>query len=107
MSQRIYSNTEIQEKISNALQNLTDADLDKFCRKSHSKVVFDIKTPLLLKVPTHFTEAEKAEAIKDEKGMDRYTWAYEFERNGFLYAIHTQWHARNDAAVQRWLNDVA
>ncbi|WP_299391713.1 hypothetical protein [uncultured Gelidibacter sp.] len=107
MSQRLYSNIEIQEKISNALQNLSDADLDKFCRKSHSKVVFDIKNPLLLKVPTHFTATEKADAIKDEKGMDRYTWDYEFERNGFLYAIHTQWHARNDAYVQRWLTEVA
>lgn len=106
MSQRIYSNTEIQEKISNTLKNLSDADLDKFCRKSHSKIVFDIKNPLLLKVPTHFTEAEKVNAVKDEKGVERWTWDYELERNGFLYAINTQWYSRNDVYVQGWLSKV-
>lgn len=106
MSQRLYSNTDIQEKITTAVQNLSDADLDKFCKKSHSKAVFDISTPLLLKVPEHFTESEKENALKDEKGVARWTWDYEFKRNGFIYAINTQWYARNDEFVQRWLQSV-
>lgn len=106
MSQRLYSNTDIQEKISIAVQNLPDADLDKFCKKSHSKTVFDISTPLLVKVPEHFTENEKENALKDEKGLVRWTWDYEFKRNGFIYAINTLWYARNDEFVQRWLQSV-
>lgn len=106
MSQRIYSNTEIQEKIAAAIKNLSDAEVDKFCKKSHSKMVFDISTPLFLKVPEHFTEAEKANALKDEKGVNRWTWDLEFNRNGFVYAMNTQWYARNDDYVQRWLQSV-
>ena len=89
MSQRIYSNTEIQEKIAAAIKNLSDAEVDKFCKKSHSKMVFDISTPLFLKVPEHFTETEKANALKDEKGVNRWTWDFEFKRNGFAYAMNT------------------
>ncbi|RXJ50211.1 hypothetical protein [Gelidibacter gilvus] len=106
MSQRIYSNTEIQEKIAVAVKNLSDADLDKFLKKSNSKAVFDISTPLFLKVPEHFTETEKANALKDEKGVIRWTWDFEFARNGFAYAINTQWYARNDAYVERWLQSL-
>ena len=106
MSQRIYSNTEIQEKIAAAIKNLSDAEVDKFCKKSHSKTVFDISTPLFLKVPEHFTETEKANALKDEKGVNRWTWDFEFNRNGFVYAMNTQWYARNDDYVHRWLQSV-
>lgn len=106
MNQRIYTNTEIQENIANAIKNLSDAEVDKFCRKSHSKAVFDISNPLFLKVPEHFTENEKNNALKDEKGVIRWTWDYEFVRNGFVYAMNTQWYARNDEYVQRWLQSL-
>ncbi|WP_051209771.1 hypothetical protein [Gelidibacter mesophilus] len=107
MNQRIYSNTEIQEKISNAIKKFSDAELDKFCKKTHSKSVFDINMPLFLKVPEHFTDKEKTDAVKDGKGVNRWTWDFEFKRNGFSYAINTQWYARNDSYVQRWLQSVA
>ncbi|OBX26884.1 hypothetical protein LX77_00673 [Gelidibacter algens] len=106
MNNRPYTNNEIQEKISAAAKNLSDADLDKLCKKDHSKVMFDINMPLFLRVPEHFTDAEKSAAVKDKKDQDRWTWEYEFKRNGFIYAISTQWYARNDEYVQRWLQKV-
>lgn len=106
MNKRLYTNSEIQEKISIAAKGLSDTDLDRLCKKDHSKVTFDISAPLFLRVPSHFTVAEKADAVKDGKGVDRWTWEFEFERNGFIYAINTQWYARNDEYVQRWLSEV-
>ena len=104
MNKRLYSTEEIQEKISNVAKELPTADLDKLCKKDHSKLMFDISAPLFLRVPAHFTPAEKSEALKDAKGVIRWTWDYEFERNGFVYAMSTQWYARNDEFVQRWLS---
>ena len=103
MNNRLYTTSEIQEKISTAAKGLSDTDLDKLCKKDHSKSMFDISMPLFLRVPSHFTSAEKTEVLKDAKGVIRYTWDFEFERNGFVYAICTQWYARNDVYVQRWL----
>ena len=103
MTERPYTNTEIQEKISATAKNLSDAELDKLCKKDHSKSTFDINFPLFLRVPEHFTANEKSAAVKDKKDQDRWTWDYEFVRNGFIYAISTQWYARNDEFVQRWL----
>lgn len=105
MSNRRYTNSEIQDQISTAAKNLSDADLDKLCKKDHSKSMFDINVPLFLRVPEHFTDAEKSAAIKDKKKQERWTWDYQFERNGFIYAISTQWYARNDAYVERWLRE--
>lgn len=104
MNTRLYTNTEIQERISAVAKGLSDTDLDKLCKKDHSKSTFDISLPLFLRVPSHFTPAEKTEALKDAKGVNRWTWEFEFERNGFDYGITTQWYARNDAYVQRWLS---
>ena len=104
MTNRLYTTAEIQEKISTVAKGLSDTDLDKLCKKDHSKSAFDISYPLFLRVPAHFTPAEKAEVLKDAKGVIRYTWEYEFERNGFIYAMSTQWYARNDEYVQRWLS---
>ena len=104
MNKRLYSTEEIQEKISNVAKELPTADLDKLCKKDYSKSTFDISLPLLLRVPAHFTPTEKSEAVKDAKGIVRYTWDYEFDRDDFLYAVSTQWYARNDEYVQRWLH---
>lgn len=103
MNKRPFTNIEIQEKISTEARKLSDADLDKLCKKDHSKMLFDINFPLFLRVPEHFTDREKSDAIKDKKDQDRYTWEFEFQRNGFAYAVSTQWYARNDEYVQRWL----
>ncbi|MFC5194774.1 hypothetical protein ACFPH8_05485 [Bizionia hallyeonensis] len=102
-SKRIYSNSEIQEKISVSARKLSDTDLEKLCLKDYSKITFNINFPLFLKVPDHFTYAEKSIAVKDEGGMNRWTWKYEIKRNGYSYAISTQWYPRNDEFVQRWL----
>lgn len=106
MTQRPYTNTEIQEKIAYAATKLSDADLDRFCKKTHSKTVFDINNPLFIKVPDHFTAKEKAQAVEDKKGVSRFTWDHEIKRNGFAYAITTQWYSRNDAFVARWLKSL-
>lgn len=104
MSQRIYTNRDIQEKIALAARELSDVDLEKLCRRDYSKTVFDINFPLFIKVPDHFTHAQKLDAVKDEGGMNRWTWKFEFQRNGFSYAITTQWYGRNDEYVRRWLH---
>lgn len=103
MSNRPFTNSEIQEKIAIEARKLSDSDLDKFCKKEHSKLIFDINFPLFLRVPDHFTFAQKSDAVKDEKGVSRSTWRFEFKRNGFSYAVSTQWYPRNDEYVQRWL----
>lgn len=103
MSNRPFTNREIQEKIAVASRNLSDAEIDKFCTKQYSKLIFDINFPLFLKVPDHFTHDRKSDAVKDEQGVNRWTWKYEFKRNGFSYAMSTQWYSRNDEYVQRLL----
>jgi len=45
----------------------------------------------------------EAGAVKDEGGYNRWTWKYQFNKNGFAYAISTQWYDRNDEYVQKWL----
>lgn len=106
MSDRPFTNSEIQEKISMIAGKLSDSDLDKFCRKDHSKLIFDINFTLFLKVPDNNTYAQKSAAVKDEGGLNRWTWKYEFQRNGYSYAISTQEYARNDEYVQRWFRKV-
>jgi phosphomevalonate kinase len=103
MSKRIYTNREIQETIANVISKFSQSDLDKYCRQDYSKMVFDINFPLILKVPDYYTYTEKSEAVKDEGGMNRWTWKFEFRKNGYTYAITTQWYARHDEDVQRWL----
>jgi len=104
MSQRIYTNRDIQEKISLAAIKLSDVDLEKFCQKDDSKTIFDINSPLFVKVPDHYTHSQKMEAVKAVGGINRWIWKFEFKRNGFSYAISTQWYAKNDEYVQRWLH---
>lgn len=91
-SDRLYSNKEIQEKVSKILPKLPTAELEKFCQKEYSKSIFDLNFPLLLKVPAHFTLMDKRDAVKDHSGLNRWTWKYEYERDGFMYALSTQWY---------------
>lgn len=55
MSNRPFTNIEIQERISTAAKTLSDADLDKLCKNDFSKLIFDINFPLFLRVPDNFT----------------------------------------------------
>lgn len=107
MAKRLYNNTEIQETIANIVCDFSQTDLDKYCRQDYCKIVFDINYALLLKVPEQFTEDQKADAVKDEGGYNRWTWKYQFNKNGFAYAISTQWYERNDEYVQKWLRRIS
>lgn len=100
---RLYLNKEIQEKISAILPKLPTSELEKFCKKEYSKSVFDINFPLLLKVPAQYNIIDKRDAVKDHSGLNRWTWKFEFQRDGFIYAITTQWYPWNDIYVEQWL----
>jgi hypothetical protein len=103
-SERIFSNKEIQAKISQAARMLPDEELEQLCDKNVSKRLFDCDLPLFKKCPTKISAVSKHEVIKDQHGHNRWTWKFEFERNNFLYAITTQWYARNDMKVKEWLD---
>ena len=100
---RLYSNKEIQQKIARILPKLPTTELDKFCDKDYSKSVFDLNFPLVLKVPAHLSHIDKRDAVKDHSGLNRWTWKFEFQRDGFIYAITTQWYPWNDIYVEQWL----
>lgn len=36
--------------------------------------LLDLNFPILLKVPKHYTHAEKSKAVKDDGGQNRWTW---------------------------------
>jgi hypothetical protein len=103
MSKRIYTNRYIQEELANILKGFSEIELDKFCDANYSKTIFDNNYPLLVRVPSNYTHSDKMNAIKDHNGINRWTWKFEFQKNGFSYAISTQWYDRNDEYVKRWL----
>jgi len=100
---RIFSNQEIQLRVSRAAQKLPSIELEKFCSPQHSKELFDINFPLFVRISKNTSADAKSKGIKDSKGVNRWTWKYEFEQDGFLYAITTQWYDRNDIHVKEWL----
>jgi hypothetical protein len=101
-SSRLYSNSEIQQKIAAVACELPLEELERLCSASVSKELFGINFPLFVRVPELTNQAQKKEAVKiDDYG--RWTWKYEFTRNGFAYAICTQWYPRNDSLVRKWL----
>ena len=101
---RLYSNQEIQRRISSAAKRLTSNELEKLCDLQHSKEIFNIDFPLFVQVSKSITEESKRNAVKDSKGVNRWTWKYEFEKAGFLFAISTQWYEKNDIYVKQWLS---
>ena len=101
---RLFSNTEIQQRISSIAESLTDHELETLCDKFISKQLFGIDLPLFIKVSVTENQATKRQAVS-LRGYKRWTWKYEFVRNRFRYAICTQWYPRNDPFVQEWLND--
>ena len=101
---RLFSNKDIQQRISSIAESLTDHELETLCDKSTSKQLFGINFSLFIKVPAAANQATKKRAVKSPDGGNRWTWKYEFVRNGFRYAICTQWFRKNDPFVQKWLN---
>lgn len=100
---RLFNNQEIQERISAAARELNDAELAALCDKAKSKEIFDINYPLFVSVPVSSEKETKRNAVKDHTGMNRWSWKHSFERNGYVYAICTQWYERNDRHVKDWL----
>ena len=101
---RIYTNTEIQIKISNALKKFNELELDKFCDKDYSKEIFNLNFSLLVKLRKDFPSEKKKELIKIN-GLNRWTLKYPIEKNNSVYVISTQWYPWNDEFVKRWLNE--
>jgi len=103
-NRRIFSNQEIQYRVSTAAQKLSTHELEKLCDPNVGKQLFKLSYPLFIRVSTNITPALKREEVKDTKGINRWTWRYEFEKEGFFYAITTQWYEKSDAYVQKWLH---
>lgn len=104
---RLYTNTEIQKKISAAAQSLPKGELESLCNKAESKNIFDINFPLFVKLPSASNQTSKRANVKTDDDVSRWTWKYEFERDGYIYAICTQWYPKSDALVRDWLKQNA
>jgi len=100
---RLYTNKEIQQKISAVARHLPLSELESLCQKSESKEVFDINFPLFVKLAATANQASKRAAVKTDDEVSRWTWKYEFKRDCYVYAICTQWYPKSDALVRDWL----
>lgn len=101
---RLFSNKEIQQRISFIAETLPENELELLCNEHSSRDIFGISFPLFVKVGATENQATKKRAVKSSDGVNRWTWKFEFIRNGFSYAICTQWYPKNDHFVQQWLN---
>jgi len=101
---RIFSNKEIQKQISSVAEFLPEDELKTLCDEHTSKEIFGISFPLFIKVNSNANQTTKKQAVKSNDGVNRWTWKFEFIRNGFAYAICTQWYPKNDQLVQQWLS---
>ena len=102
-SGRLYSNTEIQIKITDKAKTLSDVELNKLCDRDYSKDTFNNIYSIFVKVPQNASIEERQMAIKDHNNKNRWTVKYEFNRNNYSYFITTQWYPRNDTFVKDWL----
>lgn len=103
-NKRLFSNKEIQQKISRVAISLPEEELEQLCDKRFSKELLNIDFPLFIKVPKNVSSPSKTDAVKDDQDINRWTWKFEFERDNSLYAITTQWYERHDMKVQEWLS---
>lgn len=105
-SERLYTNTEIQEKITEVAKDLEMDELKKLCEKEYSKKTFNRKNrfPVFTRISENSSIEERRLARKDDKGYNRWTDKYQFKRNGYIYYVSTQWYDYNDEYVKRWLN---
>ena len=101
---RLFNNKEIQQRISSIAESITAHELESLCNENKSKEIFGISFPLFIKVPSTANELTKKQAVKSNDGVNRWTWKFAFVRNGFSYAICTQWYPKHDPFVQQWVN---
>lgn len=101
---RLFNNKEIQRRVSSIAEFLPEHELERLCEEYTSKELFGISFPLFIKVASAANQATKKQAVKSNDGVNRWTWKFEFVRNGFSYAICTQWYPKCDRLVQQWLN---
>lgn len=98
-----YNNTEIQIRLTEVAQHIPLEELDRLCNPEYSKQVFNNNYPIFVRLPLNSPSEIKQKAIKDHNNIARWTWKYEFERDGYCYAVSTQWYNRNDDGVEKWL----
>lgn len=101
--ERLYTNKEIQEKISNIAKGLSSEDLELLCNEQKSKEIFGISFPLFIRIKSNSSNDVMRKAVKAPDGVSRWTWKFSFEKDGYVYAVCTQWYAKNDQAVFNWL----
>ena len=101
---RLYSNKDIQIKITEKAQTLSDAELEILCDAAYSHELFNNNHPIFVRVPENASTEERQMALRDHNGNNRWTVRYEFSKNGYSYFVTTQWYPRNDEYVQTWLN---
>ncbi|MGB5835314.1 MAG: hypothetical protein WBG92_25465 [Thiohalocapsa sp.] len=102
-SERLYENREIQQRITAIAKTFTKQELDRLCDLQVSKKEFNLSFPLFVRVPSETNQTGIREALEDEKGYKRWTSKFRVVRDGYIYAVCTQWYARQDAYVKRWL----
>jgi len=103
-SKRIFTNSEIEKRISYVAQSLSNEELESLCNKEICKNMFGVNFPVFIKISKNSTRTSIQHAVKDNQGINRWTWKHQFERDNYLYAVTTQWYDRNDALVKRWLD---
>ncbi|MDW6005235.1 hypothetical protein [Vibrio mangrovi] len=101
---RLFSNREIQERISRVASKLTPSKLHELCDASYSKETFGINFPLLVRLPVGARQEDKSNLVKSADGVNRWTWKFGFISDGYEYAICTQWYDYNDKNVKYWLS---
>jgi hypothetical protein len=99
----LFTNREIQHRIAAAAQSLSGQELEHLCDEQTSKALFALSFPLFIRVSARANQATKREAVKSKDGVSRWTWKFEFEKEGYVYAVCTQWYPKNDPYVQKWL----
>ena len=100
---RLYDNAEIQRLICCTAAALPSAELDRLCNLEYSKEQLGLSFPLFVRVNEKASGSEKARAVKDGKGRNRWTWKHSFNRDGYDFAVCTQWFSKHDALVRDWL----
>lgn len=99
---RKFTNREIQRRVSDVAKNLSEEELNKFTTYEYSNDVFGLSFPLFVTIAKTASDLEKRYAVTD-KGVPRWSWKFEFERGDKLFAICTQWYAKHDNLVEKWL----
>jgi len=100
---RLYDNAKIQRLICYTATSLPSEELDQLCNLEYSKEQLGLNFPLLVRVNEKVSRSERAEAVKDSKGRNRWTWKHSFNRDGYDFAVSTQWYPKHDPLVRDWL----